>query len=434
MLAGCRPDSQPQVDRTALADEIEAVLKQHSIDPWYPRVIDDEHGGFLSRFNRQWQPEEPHDKFIVTQARHTWTTAKAAGFFEDSTYLYMSRHGFEALRDIMWDVENGGFVELMSRVGERKDENPGMAGKRAYGNAFGIYALAAYYRASRDEDGLEMAKRAFQWLDEHAHDPEAGGYFQFMQDDGTPMPEGHLNTPPKDQNSSIHLLEAFTELYQVWPDSVLRIRLEEMLYLIRDTITRPEGYLTLFSNANWAPVSYRDSSDQVRAAHHHLDHVSFGHDIETAYLMLEASEVLGMPDDEKTHRVAKRMVDHTLMYGWDAEAGGIYDGAYYFANEEIPQVTRTSKAWWAQAEAMNTLLIMADQYPDDPMDYWGKFMVQWEYLKAYLIDHEFTGWYSGGIDEEPDRVDGLKAQIWKGNYHDARSLMNVTRRLQGTSH
>src|SRR5690606_23475146 len=129
------------------------------------------------------------------------------------------RHGFDFLRSAFWDGAHGGFLWLVSREGEPVPDGEGRIIKQAYGNAFGIYALAAYYDGSRDPEGLELARRAFRWLDEHAHDPVHGGYFQFMERDGTPLQAGYGGTPPKDQNSSIHLLEAFTELYRVWPDS-----------------------------------------------------------------------------------------------------------------------------------------------------------------------------------------------------------------------
>src|SRR5690606_28978301 len=106
-------------------------------------------------------------------------------------------------------------------------------------------------------------------------DPVYGGYFNYTERDGTPLREGFEGTPPKDQNSSIHLLEAFTELYRVWPDPVLRDRLEELLVLIRDTLRVDPGHLTLFASADWTPVSYRDASEAVREANHYFDHVSF---------------------------------------------------------------------------------------------------------------------------------------------------------------
>src|SRR5690606_3623715 len=181
----------------------------------------------------------------------------------------------------MWDKTYGGFYQTVDRSGKvLPDEN---AQKTAYGNAFAIYGLAAYVMASGDTAALSLAQKAFMWLEEHSHDPVHKGYYQHLHRNGTPVVRDE--TVPvdsdlgyKDQNSSIHLLEAFTELYQVWPDSLVGERLREMLYLIRDTITTDKGYLTLFFQPDWTPVSFRDSTYEFIIQHKKLDHVSFGHD------------------------------------------------------------------------------------------------------------------------------------------------------------
>ena len=349
LLAGARPAiaaAQESLDRAALASQLRAEL--HALlDAWYPRTVDAEYGGFLSRFDHAWNPEERQEKMIVTQARHVWTTARAAEFLpEDDHLLPLAAHGFTYLRDVLWDEEYGGFLWLVARDGTPLPDARTRILKQAYGNAFGIYALAAYHEVSGDPEALALAQRAFRWLDEHAHDPVHGGYFQFLERDGTPLRDGLDGTPPKDQNSSIHLLEAFTELYRVWPDPVLRTRLAELLTLIRDVQTVAPGHLTLFSNADWTPVSFRDSAEAVREANHHLDHVSFGHDVETAYLMLEAAEALGL-DTDTTLLAGKRMVDHALRTGWDDDAGGFFDAGYYLPREPGITIVRHTKNWWA---------------------------------------------------------------------------------------
>lgn len=329
----------------------------------------------------------------------------------------------------MWDQEYGGFYTLLNREGDVLPENDGQIIKQAYANAFAIYGLAAYSNATGDSSALQLAIDSFQWLEDHSYDPEYGGYFNYIKQDGTPMHNGYNGTPPKDQNSSIHLLEAFTELYHIWPDSLLEERLREMLGLIRDTIRVDPGYLTLFSEADWTPVSYRDSSDTVREENYYFDHVSFGHDVETAFLMLEASGALGMEHDTDTHRYAKQMVDHSLETGWDHENGGFYDGGYYLSGDDELTIVRDTKTWWAQAEGLNTLLNMSQLYPDDEQPYQQRFLEMWDYINQYFIDEEYAGWYESGLDKSPDARYDAKGHIWKANYHDGRTLMNGIRNL-----
>jgi len=434
LVANCR-SSEVSQERLGLADEIDHSIRTELLNKWYPYAIDTLHGGFLSSFTYDFKPTGDQNKMIVSQARHVWTTAKAAMAYPDVKYfLDASAHGAKFLAEVMWDKTHGGFHTLVDRRGNV------IAGpneeKTAYGNAFGIYGLAAYVKASGDTAALSLAKRAFLWLEEHSHDPVLKGYFQHLKRDGTPI-KRQENVPStsdlgyKDQNSSIHLLEAFTELYQVWPDPLVAQRLKEMLVLIRDTITTDRGNLVLFLQPDWTPVSFRDSSEEVILKHHNIDHVSFGHDVETAYLMIEASHVAGIANDTVTLRKAKKMVDHALENGWDSIAGGFYDEGYYFKDHPGITIIRDTKNWWAQAEALNTLLLMADLFPNDDKKYYQKFRLMWDYIDKNLIDHEHGEWYAGGIDKQPEMKTALKGHIWKACYHQYRSMENCVKRLRG---
>jgi len=411
---------------------MEDLLLKNMMPVWYPRVIDKEYGGYLSEFNYKWEMTRNQNKMIVTQGRHIWMCSKMKGFTGDPVYLEYARHGYLFLRDFMWDKEYGGFFNLVTREGKPVNEgnNPQIA-KNAYGNAFGIYGLAAYYKESRDPGALDLAKRAFTWLEKGSHDQVYGGYFQFLNQDGSPIKAGGpRGIPPKDQNSSIHIMEALTELYQVWPDELLRKRLNEMFLLIRDVFVKDKGYLQLYLNADLTAVSYQDSSKQVHQKRFFLDHMSFGHDVETAYLLMEAAEALGLGEDKKTMETGKRMVDNAMKNGWDNSSAGVYDAGYLYKNEKSVTILRDTKNWWAQAETLNTLLIMSELYPDDPLNYKKRFLDQWKFIKDYLIDWEHGDWYSGSLDKEPHAKQGTKSNIWKGNYHTGRSLMNCINRIR----
>jgi cellobiose epimerase len=425
-------NDKKEAQRLQLAGEIERSMREELLTKWYPRSIDSVYGGFITTFNYKFEPTGSQDKMIVTQARHIWSNSLASRLYPKVDYYKKcAAQGFNFLKTKMWDKSNGGFYTLVDRKGNVKDNE----GKTAYGNAFGIYALAAWCKASGDKDALQLAKDCFAWLEKHAHDPVLKGYYQNLLPGGTPLKRraaepSTSTTGYKDQNSSIHLLEAFTELYTVWPDKLVRQRLEEMLLLVRDVITTDKGYLSLFLQPDWTPVSYRDSSEAVILKHRYIDHVSFGHDVETAYLMLEASHVLGFKNDTVTMKVAKRMVDHALQNGWDTMKGGFYDEGYYFKNKKEISIIKNSKNWWAQAEGLNTLLLMADQFPDDPMNYFEKFRLIWKYIQTYLIDHEYGDWYEEGLDNSPEKRTALKGHIWKATYHQLRALSNCVERLQ----
>jgi cellobiose epimerase len=420
-------------ERLQIAAAMEKSVRKELLDPWYPKSIDTVYGGFTTAYTHDFKPAANQDKMIVTQARHTWVNAKASEIYAEPYFKTGAKHGFEFLKEKMWDKAYGGFYTLTDQQGNVKQQ--GVAEKEAYGNAFGIYALAAYYHASGDTSALTLAKEAFAWMEKHSHDSIHKGYYQHLQRDGTPMkrtPETPLTSDLgyKDQNSSIHLLEAFTELYTVWPDALLRERLTEMLLLIRDKITAPKGNLVLFFLPDWTPVSFSSMNKKDILKLHYIDHVSFGHDIETAYLMLEASHVLGIKHDSTTLRIGKKMLDHALKNGWDTTVGGFYDEGYYFKGDAVITITHDTKNWWAQAEGLNTLLLMADLFPNDPMRYFDKFKKEWTYIQTYLIDHEYGDWYEGGLDKQPQVRKSQKGHIWKATYHNFRSMDNCIKMLK----
>lgn len=434
VLVAAQQSTVAKTSRRQIAAEMKKSVTTELLDKWYPQCVDSLYGGFISTYTYDFKPTGPQDKFVVTQARHTWTTAKAAAVYPGKKYfLKASENGFHFLRDVMWDKQYGGFYNLVTREG--KDKSNPLAPKEAYGNAFAIYALSAYYKVSHDTGALSLAKQTFMWLEKNSHDPVYKGYYQHLKRDGSIVIRdasfpSTSDIGYKDQNSSIHLLEAFTELYSVWPEPLVKERLQEMLLLIRDKLITSKGYLNMFFTADWTPLSFRDSSKAVILQHKYLDHVSFGHDVETAYLMLEASHALGWKNDTVTLMTGKRMVDHSLRNGWDKTIGGFYDEGYYFKNSDTLSIIFDSKNWWAQAEGLNTLLLMADHFPGDAMQYELKFKQLWNYVQTYMIDHVNGDWYEEGLDKEPQRKTALKGHIWKGTYHNFRALNNCIQRLQ----
>ena len=422
-----------------LVTQFSEALADGIVRRWYPLVIDKECGGYFTNMNFDWSLPSEQEKMIVTQARHIWTLSKLSAFMKtNEKFLPMATHGYEFLRDHMWDGQYGGFYQIRNRVGGMSDVNMWRDEKRAYGCAFAIYGLAALARESGNAEVLGLAQRAYRWVEEHSFDPKSGGYFQFLTREGKPFDRSSSYATKasdanevgfKDQNSSIHLLEAYTELFHVWKSPELRKQLEGLLVLIRDTIVSKEGCLRLFFHPDWTPVSFRDSSAEERKKHFGLDHVSFGHDYETAFLMLEASFALGLADDVKTLAVAKRMLDHALRYGFDESVGGFYDGGYYFKGDSHCSVVQGTKNWWAQAEGLNALLLFSRIFPEEKK-YEEYFRRQWNYVKSYILDPVNGDWYEGGIDKEPQFKTGPKSHIWKCTYHTGRALMNCIQILE----
>jgi mannobiose 2-epimerase len=433
------PGLVPDHEKSALADQMEESLFRYILEPWYPLVIDTLHGGYHSNFARDWSREEDSGtRALVQQARHVWATSRVYEFYpEKKEYLAYAANGFRFLKEELWDQEFGGFHAYCTQDGSPVESS--IKDKKVYGQAFALYGLSQYYRVGKDPEALELAKKAFLWMETHAHDKEYGGYFESLGRDGSPSqeadpaggPNAFLSAGIKDYNSSIHVMEALTELYRVWPDSLVRIRLEEMFFLIRDTFVHPDGYLQLFFEPDWTLVKRQPAEEGDEEGQWFLNHFTYGHDVETAYLLLETAHVLGWAEEDKTHHIAKRLVDHSLASGWDTDKGGFFDAGV--AGENGIRIVNNHKSWWGLVEGMNALLLMHTLYPDDPQDYYSLFLKSWEHIDTYLIDKTYGGWYNNATDTYPETVDQQKSHIWKTTYHNLRGMVNCIHMLRTPS-
>jgi len=416
-------DYLPATPETYLkfAKEMDATLDRDVLTVWYPRSVDNEHGGFRANFSREWKPSGKESKFSVFQGRMTWVASQIVMRRPDlkQQYLPYVTHGVDYLTGALWDKEKGGFYWGLSETGEITPFYTDA--KQLYGMSFAIYGLAAAYQATQDPRALEYGQKGFHWMEEHAHDAKNGGYYESISRDGQPfvahpeagivesMPGSGFPVGYKSMNTHIHLLESLSQLYEVWKDEVLRQRIEELLAIIRDKVCVDPGAMNLYFTNAWQAFP---------------DHDSYGHDVETAYLMLEAEDVLGKGHDPRTERMAKMLVDHALHYGWDEKLGGFYQEGTTTGEAE-----RKTKEWWVEFEGLNALLLMHERYGKQTDVYFKAFQLQWNFIQNYQIDPEFRGAYElVGADGKPAADE--KGSNWKGAYHDGRALMNVSERLK----
>ena len=402
-----------------LAAETETNFQKQVLAQWFPRAVDPS-GGFYQNYSEDWVRGPGSTKSIVYQARLTWTAAQEAqrNAAQASAYGGYAKHGLDFLAAKMWDAEDGGFYWELGDDGKPTRNGE----KHMYGNAFAIYALAGVYETTKDQRALDLAKKAYAWLNTYAYDKARGGYYEALTREGTPIlaptADGSTNDEIgtrygcKTMNSHIHLLEALSALYTVWPDKGLHARLEEMFTLVRDKVAVEQvGCLNYIFLPDWTPLPNYDS---------------YGHDIETAYLLTEASAALGRPDDARTWALARRLVNHTLEFGEDKVNGGIYDGGPVYSNSP----SAPDKVWWVQAEALNAMLLMHTHFGAEDPRYWAAFNREWEFIKKRQIDYRVGGWYPA-VEQTGATIPGrAKSDGWTECYHQGRALMNVTADLR----
>ena len=412
-------DPPAGADYQRFGQEVDAVLVRDDVSVWFPRAVDTVRGGFTAHHSNSWRPLPMQSKSLVFQASMTWFAAKVSERMTEAwaaRFQGYARLGLTFLRDVLWDSERGGFFWNLTT---QRELPPGDAGaKHAYGMAFGIYACANVARVLGDAGALDLAQRSFRWLDDHAHDSRHGGYHEDFDRDGAPasrdsvkMALSVVGAPLgfKSANTHIHLLEAFTELYRVWSDDLLRDRLIELFVIVRDKMFVLPGCLNQFYTADYRPVPALDS---------------YGHDVEAAYLFIEAARALGSQDDARSWETARLLVDNALDHAFDPIGGGFFDEGPAFRH-----ATGFTKTWWSQAEALNALMFMHERFGADDLRYWTALTQTWQFIRRRQIDSRHGGWHHTiGADNKP--IAGPKGHNWKDPYHSGRALLNVSKLLR----
>jgi len=420
---------------STIKQEVKYTLKKNILDTWFPRIIDEENGGFYTQFNYKWELDSAYPKMIVSQARDLWVASLAAQKYPDrSKFSEAAHHGFKFLKNRMWDEKYGGFYFILPTSEEKKES----VIKRAYGNAFAILGLSGYYSLTKNEEAKDLAIKAFRWMEENLYDSTYGGYYDKAtrkgisyankrSDGSVGLLEDIGTAKYKDFNSTINILTAFPYLYRIWKDKTLEKRLTELFHIVRDTMTNDKGYLNTYFEKDWELISLKDSSDQYIKNNYSMDNISFGSNIETAFILLEAGDVLGL-NNKETHKTAKSLVDHTLQYGFDDNYAGIYYTGYHFKGDPKPTVLEDRKSWWCQAEGLRSLLLHSYLYSNND-EYKTAFYRLWDYTKNYIIDQKYGGWYHNGIDVEGYDKKQQKASKWKSCFHTFRTLEYMLRML-----
>lgn len=304
----------------------------------------------------------------------------------------IAEEGCKSLWEKFWDQDYGGFVWCIGLDGKTGDSE-----KHLYGNAFAIFALA---KAGKNWD----ANWAFQWMDLHAHDEVNGGYIETCWSDGEQnlSSEGldALGTPYglKSMNTHLHILEALIELYNISRDDKVQLRLREVLTLFRTKFVTPDGKLNYYMTQDYVPASEIDS---------------YGHALETAFLMVEAAYSVDDHLDE-VWVLAKALVDRAITWGWDSVNSGFFNEGHF----DKPAHDR-KKIWWVQAEAFNVLRLMALKYGDEYSPLRDK---QLAFIEKHMIDYDHKGWLPA-VNEDGSPISGLdKSDAWTEGYHQGRAI------------
>ena len=372
---------------------------------WATHAPDAVYGGFVGQLDNDNQPNPAAPKGAVLNARILWTFSAACTHAPSAEHLALARRAYEYLTTYLLDKDYGGVYWSVDYAGRPLDTK-----KQVYALAFAIYGLAAYYRASGEAAALAHAQALYGCIEAHSYDPQRGGYLEALTRDWQPLGDLRLSArdanEKKTMNTHLHVLEAYATLYQVWPDAGLRRQLKGLLLDFADHIIDPKTqHLTLFFGEAWQPRP---------------GPVSYGHDVEAAWLLLEAAEALGEPD------LIQRFRAIAVQRARAAAEGLAPDGG--LAYEQEPGGHRDAdRHWWVQAEAVvgfyNAYQVSGEA------SFREHSAGAWQFAQAHLLDKQRGEWYWGVHPDYTIMPGQDKAGFWKCPYHNGRACLEMLRRL-----
>ncbi len=391
---------------TTMKQEMQDVLQKNILRFWLDKMQDQERGGFYGRIDGHGQLHADAEKGAILNARILWAFSAAYRVLGDPEYLEAAQRARQYLVEHFIDPDYGGVYWSVDCEGRPLDTK-----KQFYAIGFALYGLSEFVRATGDSAALEQAIALYRCIEEHALDREYNGYIEAQTRDWQPIADMRLSdldaNYPKSQNTHLHIIEPYTNLYRVWQSAELEASLRNLIHIFTDRILNPETHhLDLFFDMDWTRGAGALES--------------YGHDIECSWLIHEAALVLGDADVLKKVEPVVQMVAKASEKGLNADGSMVHE-----ANLDTGYVD-SDLHWWVQAEAVVGFFNIWQHFGDEAA--LEKAKRCWQYIKDNLIDYENGEWYwSRHKDGSLNLVDD-KAGFWKCPYHNSRMCLEIMER------
>jgi len=413
--------------------ELKQEAQNHLINEllpfWTTRMIDNENGGFITHFDKDGNDTGEDEKSLIAQTRclYTISSAHRAGY-GDGKLAGMAKHGADFIIDKMWDKEHDGFYWMLDRKGNVKIDQ-----KIIYGHSFAIYSLAEYTLATGDTRGIEYAEKVFDLLQKYCVDSMYGGYWEMFRRDWTLCGPGSAGGDRKTLDVHMHLMEAFTTLYECSGKEVHRRKLLEDIDLLLNRIIHPvykTGIPQFYKDWTVAPqikfdiIWGWDRFSEEGQKGNATDNTCYGHNAEFAWLLLHSLEILKI-SEESYLDLFRIIYDHTVDNGIDWEYGGVYVEGPHSGG-----VYDKEKEFWQQAEVLIGLLDAVILFRSD------KYFEAYENVHRFVMDkvvNKGVGEWYPLLSRKGEPIWTHMGHSWKINYHTVRAMIQSIQRLEQLS-
>ena len=337
---------------------------------------------------------------VILNARYIWAFSAAFAALRKPEYLKAATRAKDAFLAQYFDAVNGGVYWDVASDGTPVDDK-----KQLYAQGFAIYGLSEYYKVSGDLKVLAAAAALFRVVEDRFADRENGGYIEALARDFSPLEDMSLSAhdinADKTMNSHLHILEAYANLYRVWPDPSLREALLRLLDIVCTRVMAPDGHLQLYFRRDWSVLP---------------GGISYGHDIETSWLLLECAFATRDLD------VVSRVRPYALAMGRAGNEGLLPDGSMRY-EKLLDGSFDDSRQWWVQAETVVGNLWLWKYHGDVAAA--DRALACWAYIRDHLVDREGGEWYWAILPDGSPDLSQPKAGFWKCPYHNSRMCLEI---------
>ncbi len=396
------------MDENTFAKQVRLEL-ENDIIPFWKKLRDDKYGGFIGYMGFDTKINSNAVKGCILNSRILWFFSQSYILLQSEDLLDEAKHAFVFMKNYCIDKKNGGLYWSVTYDGLIND-----ATKHTYNQAFAIYALSSYYKASNDVSALQMAIDLYNVIEDKCRDKE--GYLEAFNREFQTVNNDKLSEngvlAERTMNTLLHVFEAYTELYSITVSYKVKDKLKWMLEIINNRIYNPvlERQEVFFDKEYKSLINLH----------------SYGHDIEASWLI---DRFLDLSDDDdeciiQAKKITSKLREKIFKTAYDGES---------VANECENGVVDEDRVWWVQAESV-VGFYNGYQKDKSQKEYLEAAENIWYFIKNNIVDKRVGSEWFWLVDKNGKPYENKPiVEEWKCPYHNGRMCIEIIRRINNAS-
>jgi mannose/cellobiose epimerase-like protein (N-acyl-D-glucosamine 2-epimerase family) len=310
-------------------------LLGHVLPFWLAR-IEDPHG-FQETIDAKGEPVRTARRHVLVQARLTYVFSHAALMSRDPAFARAAEHGYVFLTRAFHGRRGGWyrFIDIDAAGPVTQVTGPT---RDFYDQAFVLFALAWYGKASGEKKAFALADATWDFLEKNLGDPVHGGFVE----EWLPGTDPRL---PRRQNPHMHLLEALLALYAATRHETWLDRARALVdFFDAKLFDHKTDSLIEFLTEDLKPVP--GAKGRWREPGHHFEWVWLLHDYHRH------------TGEARALDFADRLYASAARHGLERDAskpGGVFDGM-----NADGSIASDAKTLWPQTEYIKALVARAE--------------------------------------------------------------------------